>query len=1251
MLSTEGIPYRKRLLEESLTRAISKSIRLIRTTGFLVCILLACASAFAQVDSGTVVGTVRNPAGDGAAGAKVFLKNEATAITKSTYARADGTYIFAPVTIGTYTVSVELQGFVPAFQSGVVVEIQHQVGVNFHLVASQAASGATVSSGSTASYTYEPADKVVTPLAIDSLPVFTRNFTFLAQIFAGVGPIAQLIPNSPPPAQLLPGKGPKAEMPVGLAATGSFAANGVQPAQNNYILDGADDNNRFLDFLPGAAYQVLPAMDAVDEFRVETMYGAGVGGGAGAVVNMTTKSGSNELHGSAWDYFSNDYTSAADFFDNAVALRKAELRRNVYGATLGGPLNIPNVYNGKNRTFFFADYQGTKYRQGVPTVATVPTDAERSGYTDFSDLIPGQPKCTTGPDVLGRTVPCGTIFDPATTRLLTTGQVDPITHLSASATGYVRDPFPGNMIPASRIDPVAAGLLNLLPTPTVATIYNNYTTNTFSRGDDNQFDVRVDHHLNDRNQAFVRVSFLDSPQLQLGPFSGYADGGGYTQTDKAVNGVISINHASSSTLIHNIRMAATYVELERVQSYANFLGDIPGQKGISGIPQFTGNGGLPTIDVGIYSPMGSSPYTPAVDYNATYQISEGFTKTRRNHTITGGAGAMQIKNAVNQPPYSRGEFGFSGNFTSIANSLDPSTGAAQFVLTPQQTTVPFGRNYVGGPNRVYASNISDVDNYNWRLYYDAYLQDEWKYRPDLTITLGGRWEYFQPWKENFSAEANFIPGSAGQAQYLIPAGRGLDTLPCGSLYPITCPSTYINTLSTDFTSTLTNDSITLNYPHRGGIIDTQRLNIGPRIGFAYQYSPRVVVRGGYGLFYGGLQNMGGQSSLSGDYPWQVNYQYTSLDDGTPISYPSTLSNATLEQGLAPIPLSSLSAQANELVLRGVQRTFKNPYTNNFNLSAQYRRSNNDLLQFTWVTTVGHHLLINPGTNEVGELLPPFEQAQAYEPFLSFAYGTSYLETEGDSKYNSGQLQYRRNFGHGLSFLADYTYGTTRTDALDFFNLASPQAYRAPSIQAIGIRKDYQQADFAVRHMGHFSGGYDLPFGPGRAYLAEKGNIMGKVVGNWAINWIFTYASGQPVTIPCTITTAAGVGCDALLVQGFHPSSGPHNANQYWNPASFYNPPVVTSTAQGNVAPLGGAPTQVYGPALTRLDAALRRSFQLRESVRVEFRAEAYNVLNHPFFAQPSNLDFLNLTNFGQINSTRDNPNDARAIQFAVKFYF
>ena len=608
-------------MEESLTRAISGFIKLLETSALLVCIVLGCECAFAQVDSGTVVGTVTNPTGGGAAGAKVVLKDERTTIAKSTYTRGDGTYIFTPVKIGIYSVSVELQGFVSAFQTEVAVNIQQQVVVSFNLVASQAASGASVSSGSTSSYTYQPADKVLTADALRTLPVYSRNFTFLSQLVSGTNPGVQT--------------------PTGIAETGSFAANGVPPYQNNYLLDGADNNDRFPDFVPGTAYVVLPAMDAIEEFKVQSpTYSAAIGGASGAVVNATTKSGTNEFHGSAWGYFDNDATNAADFFDNAVALKRAELHKEQYGASLGGPVNIPNFYNGKNRTFFFADYQGTKFRQGVPTVATVPTGAERgSGYTDFSDLITGQPKCTSGPDLLGRTFPCGTIFDPATTRLLTTGAVDPITDYRASATGYVRDQIKCNGIPnticTNRVSPVATALLNLYPIPTTSSIYNNYTTNSFSRGDANQFDVRVDHQMSDRNQVFIRGSYLNNPNLQLGPLPGVADGGGYTQTVTAVNGVLGITHVSSPTLINDLRLAADWMHAERVQAYANDLTDIPAQYGIAGVPQFTGNGGLSTMNVGIYSQLGSSPYLPAVDYNTTLQISDGFTKIKRIHTDKG----------------------------------------------------------------------------------------------------------------------------------------------------------------------------------------------------------------------------------------------------------------------------------------------------------------------------------------------------------------------------------------------------------------------------------------------------------------------------------------------------------------------------------------------------------------------------------------------------------------------------------------
>jgi len=1218
-----------------LTRAISGFIRLMQTSTLLVCIVFGCEGAFAQIDSGTVVGTVRNPAGDGAHGAKVFLKNEGTSIAKSTYTRGDGTYIFTPVKIGTYSVSVELQGFVPAFQTGVVVDIQQQAVVNFNLVASQAASGASVSSGSTASYTYVPSDKILTAEALQALPVFSRNFTFLSQVVSGTGP--------------------SVATSTGLASTGSFAANGVQSYENNYLLDGADNNDRFPDFIPGTAYEVLPAMDAIEEFRVQTPpYSAVVGGAGGTAVNATTKSGTNELHGSAWDYSSNDALNAADFFDNAVALKRAELRKYQFGATLGGPLNIPNFYNGKNRTFFFADYQGTKIRQGIPTVATVPTVNERgSSYTDFSDLISGQPHCTSGPDLLGRPWNCGTILDPATTRQLATGQPDPITGLTASATGYVRDPFPGNLIPAKRVDPVAGGLLNLYPVPTIPSIYNNYTTNSYSRGDASQFDARIDHHMSDRNQVFARLSYFNNPYLQLGPFPGFADGGGYTQSYTALNGVLSETHVISTTLINDFRLAADWMHAERVQAYANELNDIPGQYGITGIPQVTGNGGLSTINVGIYSQLGSSPYLYANDNNTTIQVSDSFSKIRGpRQTIKGGVEGLEIRSVTIQPPYSRGEFGFSGNYTSIPNVLDASTGAAQFVLIPEKTAIPspnssIGQNYVGGPSQVFSSNIVNTDNR--RNYVAAYLQDDWRKRPNLTITLGARWEYFQPWKERYSAEANFIPGSS--AQYIIPSGRGFDTLPCGPLYPTTCALSYFDTLSTSFTDTLTNDAIALAYASRGSLVQTQTYNIAPRIGFAYQLTPKAVVRLGYGMFYGGLENEGARANLGGSYPFEVNYRYTSPDDGTPIKYGNTGTNATLEQGLAPIPLTPFVATANGLELRGIQRNFKNPYTQTVNLTVQYQRTSNDLIEVSAVGSTGTHLLINPGLNEVSEMLPTFQDRQAYEPYLSFAYGSSYLATTGSNRYTSGQLQYLRNLGHGLSFLANYTYARNRTDALDFFDIASPQTYRAPYIPAFGLTGDYQQADFNVRNAVHFSGGYDFPFGPGRQFLTSKGDFRGKVLGGWTINWILTVDSGQPITIPCTITTASGAGCDALLAQGGNPNAGPHNVNQFWNPAAFYNPAVTTSTGQSNFRPLGGAPTQVYGPDLRRLDAALRRSFQITEKVRVDIRAEVYNAMNHPYFAPPSNLNFLNTTNFGQISSTRDNPNDAREIQFGIKFSF
>lgn len=267
-----------------------------------------------------------------------------------------------------------------------------------------------------------------------------------------------------------------------------------------------------------------------------------------------------------------------------------------------------------------------------------------------------------------------------------------------------------------------------------------------------------------------------------------------------------------------------------------------------------------------------------------------------------------------------------------------------------------------------------------------------------------------------------------------------------------------------------------------------------------------------------------------------------------------------------------------------------------------------------------------GPKKGGRSLPPTKGRQDYIPFQNFGYGSSYIATQGSSYYHALQLSFARRLDCGLSFLGDYTYSKIRTDAHDLFSRGGDQPYRAPYLSGFGIQGDYGLANFDIRHVIHFSGG-------------------------WSVNWILLLQGGQPVTIPCTITTLSGAGCYALFVSGESPTAGKHDVNQFWNPAAFTNPEAATSVGQGDISPLGGAPTQVAGPGFRRMDFSVHKDFRTSEKTRLEFRAEVFNLTNHPNFALPSNLGFNDSTYFGQIGSTRDNPNDARQIQFALKFVF
>jgi hypothetical protein len=963
---------------------------------------------------------------------------------------------------------------------------------------------------------------------------------------------------------------------------------------------------------------VKPPIDAIGEFRLQTnSFSAEFGRAGGAVLNATIKSGTNDIHGSAWEFLRNDVLDAADFFQNAGGQPKGAFKRNQFGIAGGGPIF-------RNKTFWFGDFEGTRIRQAVPfTGVSVPTAAERaSGYTNFSDLIAFQNGSQT--DAQGRSYPLGTIFDPATTRSIGGGQ-------------YVRDPFAGNIIPANRLDPNAVKLLNLMPSPTQSGIVGNYTTNRGSTSDVNAFDIRVDQNFSASDQLFGRYSWSRSPTFVPGPFTGYADGGSFAAGDQHVDtqgAALSYTHMFGPTLINEARVGFSREHTSRVQPYGNDTSNIPAQFGIQGILQTPGNGGLPLLGIGGLSQLGPPDWLISDRFSNTVQFTENLTKIYRTHTFKGGVEIQQIAFPWEAPPYARGDFNFNGQFTSIPNKTDGSTGRAQFLLAPIASTVPGGVDMVGGANTVNASNFGGVAAK--RAYRGAYFQDDWKVNSRLTLNLGIRWDWFSPTGEKYDAQANFVPGAPfGGAQYIIPASRQNKPM-----------------LSPSFTNLLQKDGINLVYSddYGSGLSIVQKTNFAPRFGFAYKATSRLVVRGGYGLFFGAFENRGGSPSLGYNYPFQYTFNYPAPNSFAPATYPNG-TIATIENGLSSIPLSDpTQVNAFGLSLRGVQFHYKTPYVQSYNFTLQYQLTSSDSLEAGYVASLSRHLETFVGTNLQSVLLPPGTNPLLYVPFPDFARGSSFADTVGVANYHSLQTKYQRRFAGGLSALVSYTFSKTRTDAGDLLNGGSVSGFRAAGIPGWGIQKDMALAAFDIRHAFTASGLYDLPFGKGRRYMSSAPGLAQFVLGNWSANWILTLDTGQPQTINCTQTTGAGTGCYALYT-GVDPYSGKHNVSQFYNPAAFKNPPVVTQVGQTDFSPLGGGNTQVSGPPFRRLDFSLFKSFPIKENKRFEFRAESFNLTNTPAFAQPTSLNFLDTANFSKILATRDNPNDPRQLQFALKFYW
>ena len=1269
-----------------------------------VVVFLSAQPLYAQVDTGSILGTVMDASGAAINGAKVTLTNEGTGAALSTVTGSDGVYKFTPLRIGKYKVTATYQGFQTTTQTGIEVNVGADVVINFNLNPGAVTQSVEVVATIPVLQTQNASvGQVVDSRSVNDLPLNGRNFTFLAQLAAGV--------NSP-----------QADT-RGNAATGAFAANGFRPAQNNYLLDGIDNNSDTVDFLNGTNFVVLPPVDAVQEFKVQTSgFSAEFGRSGAAVLNATIKSGTNELHGSAWEFFRNDKLDAADFFENAHKVPKGELRQNQFGFTLGGPVVIPHVINGKNKVFFFGDYEGFRRVQGTILSGTVPTAAEKTSWNAAGSTItladylqastcslvgPGQASTGCTIDNLGRLAPIGTIFDPATTRLVTKNQVDPVSGLTAASTGFTRDPFGTcaastanfatgcnlNIIPFSRVNGDAIKLLNLFPAPTTSATFGNFGTSPKLFEHKNSFDTRMDVNFTQNDTVFFRFSYADDPQFIPGIFGGIADGGAFQQgpqTADAQQTALGYTHTFSPTLINEIRVGFNYLHTTRESPVAGQQG-LPAQYGVLDIPQTSNNGGLPAFGIGALSTLGSNGFLPSNEVSSTFQLSDNVTKIYDKHTFKMGFEWQHVKFSTLQPPWSHGQFNYGG-YTDSPGGSSGNVGIADFLLTPvvHNAAITNGIDYVGGANGVFVSNISLTDN--GKDYYGGYGQDDWKVSQKLTLNLGVRYDFFGLVYEHHGNQANFVPDALGTPTYLLPAST-----PCDATH---LSASFLTLLATDKINCLSTNK------YGGGLGNSQKDNIAPRLGFAYQVNPKLVVRGGFGIFYNGFENRGFSPNIGENYPFQFNFSFfpglkttstgafdptglypyaTAGPGGTPcggIGANPMKGLATFEAGFSCTPLSPLQVIASGLGLRGIQFNYKTPYSMGGNLTVQYQLTPSMSLQAAYVTTQGRHLETFPSSNNVPVITDNNANQASLVAFQDFGRGNSYAATQGDSIYHGLQTKVEKSYANGLNFLFAYTYSKTLTDAGDLLNGGSvgvsngQNGFRAPSVPGLGIHYDYGLASFDLRNVFHFSGGYELPFGKGKKYASDVTGVQNQLVSGWSLNWSTTLQGGQPITLSCPNTTAAGLGCGDLRVSGQPLDLGlytdKHGLLNYYGNSKAFNQPCIlgpggvpTANPPGcvsltGVAALGGL-TQFPGPGFHRVDFSVFKNFSLSERAKMQFRMEMFNILNHPNFNAPnfggngvvaiSGAGSFNSPNFGEIGATRDAPYDPRQIQFALKLLF
>ncbi|HVO64675.1 MAG TPA: TonB-dependent receptor, partial [Terriglobales bacterium] len=681
--------------------------RLSRACLTFFAVLLLGSIAYAQVESAKIVGTIRDASGAVMPGAKVTVTNTGTNDTRSFVTDNSGDYVVGQLQPGTYTIAVTEEGFKQAVQAPFKLDVNQVARVDLTLAVGNVNERVEVTAAEPLVESQTSSiGQVVEEQRVHELPLNGRNFLQLAYLTPGVNQG----PNSGYTVQ-------QGGIPEDERGNAAIQVNGLTATNNNFLLNGFDNNEQQI-----GIEVIQPSIDAIQEFKVQTNnFGADIGRG-GAVINAVLKSGSNQFHGSAYEFVRNSYFDAKNYFDDPNA-SIAPFKRNQFGATFGGPII-------RDKTFFFGGYEGTRIRQSQTNISTVPVMSERGG--NFSDLLTKNIDPVTHQDF-------GQIYDPLT--------YDPATN--------TRAPFPGNIIPAcvgnthrsasggGCLDPAALNLVKLFPAPNRPGISNNYLLNPVLSNNQNSFDIRVDHQLTSKDSVFATFSYGNVHNIRPDPFPGFAGGGSFSGTvdNRARAAGISDVHTFSANKINEFKLGySRYV----VQAINNFAGQpISQQVGIPGIfdpNNALATGGLPWFYFSTLSSIGTTDWFPEILRENNYQLIDSFSYVRNRHAFKFGGDIRLRNHGFFQTQNSRGDFSFDQQFTSDLNTGDGGSDLASFLL--------------GYPISAFRDGQKGSFGMSW-WEISAYAMDDFRVTPKLTLNLGLRYDIFTPNVEQHDRLANF----------------------------------------------------------------------------------------------------------------------------------------------------------------------------------------------------------------------------------------------------------------------------------------------------------------------------------------------------------------------------------------------------------------------------------------------------------------------------------------------------------------